>query len=320
VAVAWVVGGLLLFELGLARKLISLRMQAYVAFLAAFARIFFVNLNAGGEGISPRLYTVAPMALAFFYAYWRLQENSAQITAVERNLKSAEFCCWLGTVTVAALVRFELPPDWVAAGWAGLALLLVAAAWLGRRRVFLHQALLLSFGILFRTVLHNFYQRSNFPPLGLWQSRWVLVGSTVALLLLSLPLLFKLRVKAANLTEGAPRNPLAALGRRPEQVFFFIAIALLTVMLALEMSHGKITLSWGIEGVAIFLLALVAGERSFRLTGLALLLLCVAKILFKDVWLLGPGDRYVTLIVLGAALLLVSFLYTRYREAIVRYL
>jgi len=38
-----------------------------------------------------------------------------------------------------------------------------------------------------------------------------------------------------------------------------------------------VTVSWGIEGVLIVLLALAVKERSFRLTGLGILLLCVAK-------------------------------------------
>jgi len=50
------------------------------------------------------------------------------------------------------------------------------------------------------------------------------------------------------------------------------------------------------------------------------LLLCVWKILVLDVWRQNLSDRYVTFIILGVALLLVSFLYTRYSEAIKRYL
>src|SRR5262249_50851190 len=84
--------------------------------------------------------------------------------------------------------------------------------------------------------------------------------------------------------------------------------------------HGMVTVSWGIEGVAVFVLALWLGERSFRLTGLGLLLLCVGKILLVDVWRLDPRDRYLTFIVLGAALLLVSFLYTKNREALLEFL
>jgi uncharacterized membrane protein len=113
---------------------------------------------------------------------------------------------------------------------------------------------------------------------------------------------------------------LQSISRRPEQVLFFIAVGLLTVLLTIETRHGMITLAWGIEALCVFMFALLVSERSFRLTGVALLLLCVGKILLVDVWGLQPRDRYVTLIVLGAALLLVSYMYTRYREAIREYL
>jgi len=110
------------------------------------------------------------------------------------------------------------------------------------------------------------------------------------------------------------------LERRPEQLFFYLPLLLVSVLLAFELRSGRVTLAFGVEGVAVFLLALWAGERSYRLTGLILLLLCVGKILLVDAWRLEARDRYLTLIVLGSALLLVSFLYTRYREAIRQYL
>jgi len=53
---------------------------------------------------------------------------------------------------------------------------------------------------------------------------------------------------------------------------------------------------------------------------LALLLLSAGKILAVDVWQLNPRDRYMTFIILGCALLLVSFLYSRHREALRQYL
>ena len=321
VAVAWVIGALVLFELGLTRKSMTLRLQAYVAFLASFLRIFFVNLNASGDPgeISPRFFTVLPLALAFFYAYWRLHESRDDLSEPERKVRAAEFCSYLGTITIAALMRFELEADWVAAAWAALAFALLAVAWRSERRVFLYQGLLIGFGVLFRTVLHNFYQRSYFPASG-WESRWISVGAVVALLFASLPFAFQVRRKDEPSLETGLVRLVQSLGRRPEQVFFFIAVVLLTVLLALEMRHGMVTVSWGVEGVAIFLLALWLEERSFRLSGLGLLLLCVGKILVVDVWRLNPRDRYLTLIVLGCALLLVSFLYTRHREAIRQYL
>ncbi len=322
VAVAWMLGGMLLFELGLTRKSLSLRLQAYLAFLAGFLRIFYVNLNASGNPgeLSPRFYTVVPIVLAFFYAYWRLHESQAELSSLEGKSKVTELFCYLGTITIASLMRFEIPADWVAAAWAGLVFVLMILAWQSGRRVFLHQALLVGCGVLFRTALHNFYQRSYFPASSVWESRILCVGVAVALLFLSLPFAFRLRNQDEATLDTGIVGILQSAGKRPEQIFFFIAIALLTVLLALEMRHGMVTVSWGVEGVAIFLFALWVGERSFRLSGLGLLLLCVGKILIVDIWGLNPRDRYLTLIVLGGALLLVSFLYTRNREALRQYL
>jgi uncharacterized membrane protein len=317
----WLVGGLVLFELGLERKKLSLRLQGYAAFAASFLRIFFVNLNAAGNPgeISPRFYTVAPLALGFFYAYWRLHESSHNLNESERKFRAADVCCWLGTITFAALMRFELEADWVAGAWAALAFALLVIAWRSERRVFLYQGLMVAVGVLSRTVLHNFYERTYFPASG-WESRWVTVGTAVVLLLLALPFAFQLRKRNEPSEETGLVRLLQSVVRRPEQLLFFIAVGLLTVLLAIEMRHGMVTLSWGVEGVAVFVLALWLGERSFRLTGLGLLLLCVGKILLVDVWRLDPRDRYLTFIVLGAALLLVSFLYTRNREALRQYL
>ncbi len=322
VAVAWMVGGLVLLEIGLSRKSLQFRMQGYIAFAASFLRIWIVNLNASGNPgeISPRFLTVMPLAMAFFYAYWRLYEAPEKPSESERKFYAADCCCWLGTITIVALMRFELPADWVATIWAACVFGLLAVSWRSGRRVFLHQALLIGAGVLLRTITHNFYERSYFPA-PIQESRWVCVGITVALLFLCLPILFRLRRKdQEGLPEGTIPRVLAIFSRRPEQVFFFIALTLLTVLLALEMRHGMVTLAWGLEGVAVFLLALWLGERSFRLSGLALLLLCTGKIIVLDVWRLNPLDRYLTFIVLGTALLLVSFLYTRNREALRQYL
>ena len=112
----------------------------------------------------------------------------------------------------------------------------------------------------------------------------------------------------------------SALDSRPEQVFFFVPFGLLTALIALESTRGQLTVNWGIEGVVAFLFAVWVGERSFRLAGLGLLLTCAAKIFLIDVWGLDPQSKYITLIALGAALVLVSYLYTRYKEKFRQYL
>jgi len=68
---------------------------------------------------------------------------------------------------------------------------------------------------------------------------------------------------------------------------------------------------------------LVAGfslrERVMRLSGLALLAVCIAKLFFHDspVWTPAP---HLSFLLLGVFLLGVSWIYTRFRDAIRRYL
>ncbi|MGE5327550.1 MAG: DUF2339 domain-containing protein [Deltaproteobacteria bacterium] len=324
VALAWMLVGLALFELGISWGSWSLRLQGYLALLSAFARMFYVNLNAAGYPgqLSPRFYTTLPLAAAFFYVYWRLDWSREEELQRDRTLLAGETFCFCATIAAAGLMRFELNADYVSMAWAALTAMLLVASWRFNKPIFLHQGLLLGVGVLFRCLLHNIYERTYFPG-PLWHGRTFTVGVTVALLLAGLPFAFRLRKVGAGGKEQPVKRlakVFAPVARRPEQIFFFFPTALLTVLLAVEMRRGLVTLAWGVEAVAIFLFALWVKERSFRLTGLGLLLLCVVKIVVMDVWSLQPSDRYLTFVVLGIALIGVSFLYTRYRETLRQYL
>jgi hypothetical protein len=317
VALGWVLFGLLLFEFGMVRRSLSWVSQSLVLFAFAFARIFFVNIDAS----RPQLLTVTlPLAAVFYYAYWRLLDESYDFADIFRKLRVPATLTYFGSITLVTILRFYLDAGWVAAGWAGLAFALLAVAWAARRDVFLPQSFLLS-GIVFsRAVLFNMLVENQWGPTWV-DSRWVHVGMAAALLFLGLAFAFPLRERFAAARLRRPyieTLPLAL--QRPEQVFFFVPLILVTILIENEISQGRVTMAWGVEAVVVFLFALLVGERSFRLTGLGLLLLCVGKILVLDVWRQNLSDRYVTFIILGVALLLVSFLYTRYSEAIKRYL
>ena len=126
-------------------------------------------------------------------------------------------------LTAAALVRFEVDPDWVVAAWAALALALLAVAWRSDRSVFLYHSCFLAFAVLFRAVAHNFYERSYFPaPFS--RGRTACVGLTAVLLFLALPFAYQLRSKnQASASSGGPwfRTVLELACRRPEQSISF---------------------------------------------------------------------------------------------------
>ena len=108
--------------------------------------------------------------------------------------------------------------------------------------------------------------------------------------------------------------------RRPDQILFFAPLLLTVVTICVKMDPGMVTLAWGIVGLVVIPLGLLAGQRSYRLSGLILLLLCVGRIVFRDAWQLDERSRYLTFIVLGIALILVSALYSKYSDQISRLL
>ncbi|HET8923320.1 MAG TPA: DUF2339 domain-containing protein [Candidatus Acidoferrum sp.] len=321
VAVGWAVFGLVLFEYGLLRKITQFRYQAYVALAAAFTRIFFANLTAGepGKFWGPRMYTILPLALILFFVYAQLPEKEESTTR-DRRMHFDALLAYLGTATLVALFYFQFIPEWVVAAYAAVAFVLLGGALALDRPIFLHQGLLLTLGVFARGMTHNLFGAGYFGE-GDWTGRYFVLSSAAAILLASLFFAFRLRDRFKP-PPNASRlvRFLSAVVRRPEQVQFFIPVTLLTCMLYLKMRAGMVTVSWGIEGVLIILFALAVKERSFRLAGLGLLLLCVAKVMALDAWGLQPRDRYITFIIVGIALLLVSFLYSRYRETIRQYL
>src|SRR5258708_20113952 len=87
-----------------------------------------------------------------------------------------------------------------------------------------------------------------------------------------------------------------------------------------EVCGGMLTLRWGVEGIALLGAGFVVRERMLRLAGLALLLSCIAKLFAYDLRSLETFFRILSFIGLGVILLAVSWIYTRFKEQLRRYL
>ncbi len=321
IAVGLAVFGLVLFEYGLLRRIAQFRYQAYAAFLVAFGRIFFANLAADEPGVfwGPRMYTVFPLVLIFFFAYAQVSEKEEN-AARDRRFRFDALVAYLGTATVVALFYFQFPPEWVVTSYASLAFALLGAAWALKRPIFLHQGILVTLGTFARGMAHNLFGSSYFGG-GDWRGRYFVLSTAVAILLATLFFAFPLReAYKASPSAGRRSKFLSAFVARPEQLQFFVPVILVTVMLALKTTEGMITVSWGIEGVLIVLLAVAVKERIFLRAGFGLLLLCVAKVLAMDFWRFDLLHKVITFIIIGLALIAVSLLYMRFRENIRQYL
>jgi hypothetical protein len=326
---SWLGLSVALFSLGWHFRRGFLRWQAYL--IAGFALIDFFTEWALDEIFHmPRqhgwlqlpgvelLSLLVLVALAYGLQEWLLRgQLSNRIGAREHAIGVAAGV--LGTFTLAARLP-ALIPTWgrsesASTAWAALASLVLAVAFFARRRSFqLHGIALCIWTGLYGIAICVATQGEH---LARWQGNLFRMSLASAILLCGLAFAFPLRKLASGADWTASWPPIV---KRPEQWFFFVPFGLMMLTLAEELRPGNLTLGWSLLGLGAFIFALPLGERSFRLTGLGLLLLCVAKVLLMDVWTFNSTDRYITLIVTGLALVMVSFLYTRLRDFLSRYL
>ena len=117
----------------------------------------------------------------------------------------------------------------------------------------------------------------------------------------------------------------AALIRRDRaslaRTCFALATAGLTAALIFdEVSGSMLTIAWGLEGVALLVAGFPLRDRILRLSGLALLIGCIGKLFIWDLRNLDTLPRIFSFVILGALLVAVSWIYTRFRETVQRYL
>jgi len=333
---AYAVLGLILFEIGRLSRKGFLRWQGFLLVVVAFGRFLAINLPdsfgfsqqmrqpalfVGGISLTNSLLLEVLVLAAAGYWLFERTRNRERCSGREYGVGLAADS--LGALSIALWFAYRFPSTWVpvpggeawvTAIWAGMATMLLALAWLMRRRAFLVQAMALVVAVVARGFFLDLFADS---PTDFWHGPLFHLGVTSIILLAALPFAFLLRREGALPASTISLAPdLAMLLRIPEQWFFFAAFALELVSLAFKLSSGHITIAWSLLGLGVFLFALAVGERSFRLTGLGLLLVCVGKIGLIDIFNFSPSDRYTTLIVLGLALLAVSFLYTRFGAAL----
>ena len=327
-AVGWAVLALVLVEYGLRVRSLSVRLQGYGSLAAALCWLVMVNFMPTGKAGwgDPRLWAGAAVVAACLALHERLGRTGESILAEERT-GVAGAVMWCASALVTGLLYLELPERWLAAGWAGFAVLLAGFALVRDGARIRRKALLLALLAAGRGIFVNLGSAGDWwHPLGTttagagtnWPADWGRLAFFVAvgLLVVGVPIGFMLRRRELAGGGGA----LGAVLRRPEQVFFFAVLAMLFAWMPVDFHQGSLTMAWSGLGVAVFLVALAVGERSFRLSGLVLLLFGVAKLLAVDVWGLPSVQRYLLLIGVGVALLLVSFLYSRFGDRLKEYL
>jgi hypothetical protein len=191
-----------------------------------------------------------------------------------------------GVVALWAL----LPAQMVAASWAAAALALLLAAGLWKREA-------LSWQSCAAAALAYVLEMTNLPDTSavVWPA-----GAAIACFY------------GAQL--GSPRDS------RRRLYFSLMATTMTTLLLYFRISGSLLTVACGIQGVILLASGFPLRDRVLRISGLALLLACILKLFVWDLRHLETLPRIFSFIVLGVILLGVSWIYTRFRERVARFL
>src|SRR5260370_18577604 len=175
--------------------------------------MFFSNLAASepGEFWGPRMYSILPLVLIFFFVYAQLPLKE-ESTGRDRRLHFDVLLAYLGTAGLVALFNFQFPIEWVVTSWADVVFVLLGAALLLDRLLFLNQGLLLTVGVLGRGMTHNLFGASYFTG-GDWQGDYFVLSSAAAILLASLFFAFRLRGSYSLPQNMSPWMRKAKIGR-----------------------------------------------------------------------------------------------------------
>jgi uncharacterized membrane protein len=305
VALAWGILSLAILEIGFQYSLSRFRLIGNVASAAAFGRLFLANFTNLGSTlrISHRMLTVLPVVGSQYFIWRRYRDSDAR--PLERSFARAYL--YAPAILMVVLMRFELGRSLAVVGWALFCVVLFRTGMVAKVADLRWQSYAIALLAFWRCWNTNFYIPESLAGI---RGR-VLAGALVTASFYAAQLL-------APRTSGDGARGL--LDRHSRIFFSLLASTLLAVLLFYEVSGGVLTMAWGVEALALLGAGFPLRDRVQRLSGLFLFMVCVLKLFLYDLRQLETINRILSFIVLGLILVSVSWIYTRFRDRIQRYL
>ncbi len=307
IVIGWALLGLLALEIALRMPWQLLRFTGHLIVSASFLRVFIANFAADGltMGISHRVLTVVPMIALMIHLYIKTDEEidwESSPTGASRAFSPVY--SYFATMLAAFLIRFEAGPGLTPPLWALAAIVLVLAGRKFNSQHISRQGTIIALGAAGYGLSTDLGKNA---AMVLFDSPWI-VGPWIAISL------FACRSITLNKQVEANESLIFALDSCRKEIFSLTACSVLVYLLYLEISGSFLTLSWAALGIAFLLSGFFIRDRLLRLTGLGLALLCILKLFIYDARVLEAPLRILAFICLGGALILISFVYNKFKD------
>lgn len=301
VAPAWAAASVALWEAGSVTSMNALRRQGQAMAMAAFGRLFFANFDLASTtfGISHRILTVLPVIALQYYLYGTGSETD----------KFRRISLYTAAIAAVELLRFETGRGLTVVGWS---VLMLAYLFTGRKWEIAD--LRLQAYIVGAMTLVRCWTTDLADPAMAVHAR-IATGGFVAACFYAAQQISPRTAEASTEPHGWQ-----AIDVRARMLLGISGSALVAFLLYLEVSGRLLTIAWAIEGIVLLAAGLQLRERILRLSGLALLIACMGKLFAYDLRNLDTPYRIASFLVLGLLLIGVSWVYSKFRAQIERYL
>lgn len=308
-SLAALVFSFVLLEAGF-RRGVEYRYQAYAvgAGSAVVLLVWFGGQAYIGAPSAREAWTVLMSAMAVAYlSAWRIApaRGSAEPDRRQRVIAAAVAGA-LGTAFVVMLEWIVVDPDYVVLAWAATATTIGVAGlhWkLGGLRWQVYP--LLGLALL----------RALQPVLASPAATSIQIIS--ALVVIGLLYAFSLAVREP-LTHS--KKTVADIEDAVRIAISLAATLSLASLIFIQVRPTLVTVTWGAQAAVLLATGFPTRERLLRLSGLGVLLACIMRLFVFDLPQLEELARIISFVALGAVLLTVSWIYTRYRARIQKFL
>ncbi len=313
-APCWVILGVVLLHLGVAKKNYHQRMQGYILTTGAFVRLLMSNMiiQGGISVFSYRILTAIPVILILYYCLMLLQDKTTKSVLSDPEKKMVYLYPYMVFVAIMTLVWYEAPKDMVAPVWGVMAMIYSLRGVYTKEKHYLSISSIAALAACMRAIFVNLYQGKYLVGA---ESNIILPILTTALLYGG-NIFYLSQKNAANETDEPKEGRIKAFLHSSRLVFGFSATALLTALLYIKLDGALLTVGLGIEGLLLFLPGIFIKEKQWRIYGLLVLLFTLAKAFLVDLRQLSTIHYILSLIALGLALLFVSYIYTKHKDKI----
>ena len=212
--------------------------------------------------------------------------------------------CCLSFSLLAAAVFIKFPELSIAFFWTLEAAMILGLGIYYREYVYRAAALFLNFMIALRLFVFDLMSDKYYVILGYEISHKILIFSFVALFFYVIGVWIKMEKVEKLLT--------------PDESFLYraypvMATVLLVFLLGNEVKDKWLTLSWGLLGITLIGIGFGLKDRIFRLCALGVLSLSFFHLVFFDLMSMTTIYKIVAFICLGAMLVVISLIYSRFK-------